>query len=139
VPNTTTVIHMSATVAATCSISATDLSFGAYSRTQLDGTTTLSATCTSSTPFNIGLNQGVTLGATVTTRKMAGPGSQFLSYKLFKDSARTLNWGNTVGSDTVSSTGTGTAQSFTVYGRIPAAQNVGGGTYQDTITATISY
>jgi spore coat protein U-like protein len=139
VPNTTTVIHMSATVSATCSLAANTLDFGTYSKVQLDGTATLSATCTSSTPFNIGLNQGVFSGATVTSRKMTGPGSMFLSYKLFRDSARTLNWGNTVGTDTVGSTGTGTAQAFTVYGRIPASQNAGGGTYQDVITATINF
>ena len=139
IPNTTTAIHMRAAVAASCSVTANTLSFGVYNKARLDGTTTLLATCTSTTPFNIGLDQGVAPGATVTTRKMTGPGSQRLSYSLFRDSARTLNWGNTVGSDTVSSTGTGVGQSFTVYGRMPASQVAGAGTYQDTITVTLTF
>jgi spore coat protein U-like protein len=139
VPGTTTAIHVNATVSATCSIGANALAFGSYARLQLDGTTTLSATCTSTTPYNIGLDQGVSSGATVTTRKMTGPSSQLLNYSLFRDSARTLNWGNTVGTDTVAATGTGSAQTFTVYGRIPASQNVGSGNYQDTITATLTF
>jgi spore coat protein U-like protein len=139
VPNTTTAIHIRANISATCSIAANDLNFGNYSRTRLDGTTTLSATCTSGTAFDIGLNQGVAPGATVTARKMTGPGSQLLNYSLSRDSARTLNWGNTDGTDTVGGTGTGSAQTFTVYGRIPALQSAGAGTYQDTITATVFF
>lgn len=122
-----------------CSITANNLNFGNYSAVQLDGTTTLSATCASGTPYNIGLNQGVSTGATVTTRAMTGPGSTHLNYGLFQDTGRTTNWGNTVGTDTVASTGTGVAQSFTVFGRIPSAQFVGPGSYQDTITATLTF
>jgi spore coat protein U-like protein len=139
ITGTTTAIHVSATVAATCSITGANLSFGTYKQVQLDATTTLTATCTSTTPFNIGLNQGVGTGATVTLRKMAGPSSQLLNYRMFQDSARTINWGNTVGTDTVASTGTGSAQTITVYGRIPASQNDGPGTYQDTVTATLTF
>ncbi|HEX4737450.1 MAG TPA: spore coat protein U domain-containing protein [Allosphingosinicella sp.] len=88
---------------------------------------------------NIGLNQGTFTAATVTTRKMKGPGTFSLSYSLFSDAARANNWGNTVGVDTVSGTGTGGDQLATVYGQIPATQNVGGGGYQDTITATVTF
>jgi spore coat protein U-like protein len=123
----------------TCSITATNLAFGAYNQVQLDATSTLSATCASGASYNIGLNQGGAPGATVTTRGMTGPGGLVLKYSLFRDSARTINWGNTVGTDTVAATGTGSAQSFTVYGRIPASQNLGGGVYQDTITATLTF
>jgi spore coat protein U-like protein len=44
-----------------------------------------------------------------------------------------------VGTDTLASTGTGVAQSITVYGQIPAGQYVSPGTYNDTIIATITY
>ena len=36
-------------------------------------------------------------------------------------------------------TGTGATQIVTVYGRIPASQNVGVGGYVDTITATVTF
>jgi spore coat protein U-like protein len=131
--------QVTANVPPLCSVAANNLNFGTYIRTQLDGTTTLSATCTSTAPYNIGLDQGVAPGATVTTRSMTGPGSQRLNYGLFKDSGRTINWGATVGTDTVAATGTGVAQTFTVYGRIPASQSAGPGNYQDTITVTLTF
>ncbi|HEY1962441.1 MAG TPA: spore coat U domain-containing protein, partial [Rhizomicrobium sp.] len=92
------------------------------------------------TPWNVGLNQGTFSGATVTSRKMSGPGSASLSYSLYQDAARTRNWGNTVGTDTVPGTGTGTAQSLTVYGRVPGSQTAAvPGSYADTIVVTLTY
>lgn len=88
---------------------------------------------------NVGLNAGTATGATVANRSMTGPASTLLGYKLFSNSARTINWGNTVGADTVAGSGTGLAQSLTVYGQIPAGQYVKPGSYTDTITATITY
>jgi hypothetical protein len=57
---------------ATCTISATGLSFGAYTGTALPGTSTITVTCTGGTTYNVGLNPGTATGATVTTRKMTG-------------------------------------------------------------------
>jgi spore coat protein U-like protein len=131
--------NVTADVLPVCSVSASDLNFGAYSRVQLDGTTTVSATCTFAAPYSVGLDQGVAAGSTVTTRKMKGPAGALLNYSLFQNSGRTTNWGNTVGTDTVGSIGTGVAQTFTVFGRIPAAQAVGPGAYQDTITVTVTF
>jgi len=48
-------------------------------------------------------------------------------------------WGNTVYIDTVSATGNGAAQSYTVYGRIPAQTTPAPNTYTDTITITVTY
>ena len=70
---------------------------------------------------------------------MTGPAGATLAYALYQDSAHTINWGNTVGTDTVSGTGNGSAQTLTVYGEVPAGQSVTPGAYTDTITATITY
>jgi len=136
---TSAAFTVTATVQTTCSIAANNLNFGGYTGVQLDSTTTLTATCSNGVPYTVGLNAGVSTGATVTTRKMKGPGSDLLAYSLFRDAARTLNWGVTVGADTVAGTGTGTAQTLTVFGRIPASQFVGPGAYADTITATLTF
>ena len=96
-------------------------------------------TCTNTTPYNVGLSAGVAPGATVTSRKMTGPGGALLTYRLFSDSGYTLNWGNTVGTDTVAGTGNGLGQTFTAHGQIPAGQYFAPGTYADTITVTITY
>jgi spore coat protein U-like protein len=105
----------------------------------IGSTSTISVTCTKASTYDVGLNAGLATGATVTTRKMTGPASALLSYKLFSNSGYTTNWGNTVGTDTVAGTGSGSAQSLTVYGQIPAGQSAAPGSYTDTITATITY
>ena len=65
-------------------------------------------------------------------------GGQFVTYELYRNTGRTLRWGNTLGTDTQAGTGTGTAQSQTVFGRVaPQTPNVG--SYSDTVTVTVTY
>jgi spore coat protein U-like protein len=139
ISSATTTFTVTAVIQATCSISASTLAFGNYARSLINSTSTISVTCTNLTPYNVGLNAGTGTGATVTNRVMTGPSSAVLSYKLFSNSGRTTNWGNTVGTDTLAGTGSGSAQSLTVYGQVPAAQSVIPGSYTDTITATLTY
>jgi spore coat protein U-like protein len=66
-----------------------------------------------------------------------------LSYGIFRDASRTALWGYTPGIDTVSQTlkvltSRGVDASFTVYGRIPALQDVTPGDYTDTVQVTLS-
>jgi spore coat protein U-like protein len=71
---------------------------------------------------------------------MTGPPPHFLNYGLFSDAAGTVNWGNTVGTDTVEGVGTGGPQVITVYGVLPGGQSTAApGGYVDTITATITF
>jgi spore coat protein U-like protein len=140
---TTTTFTVTALVQTNCSVTADNLNFGGYTGVLLNGTTTLTATCSNGTPFNLGLDAGTATGATVTTRSMQGPnirsGGDLLGYHLFQDASHSINWGNTVGTDTVASTGTGAAQTFTVFGQIPAGQFVAAGAYQDLITVTLTF
>ena len=131
-----TVFTVTASVVASCTIVTTDISFGSYTLAQLDNTSTVTVTCTTGSVGKIGSNAGAGSGATVTARKMTS-GANTLSYGLYQDSSRANNWGNTPGTDTVNTTGTGTPQVFTVYGRIPANQTSPIGTY--TITATVNF
>ncbi len=138
-PNTTsTTFTVSANVPTACSITANPLNFGNYSGAEADSSTTVNVTCTLSTPYNVGLDQGKTTGATVTSRQMTN-GTNTLNYSLFSDNGHSKNWGQTVGTDTVTGSGTGAAQPIQVFGQIPASQNVVPGSYSDTITATVSY
>jgi spore coat protein U-like protein len=135
----TTTFGVSATVQATCLVSATAMAFGTYTGAVATSTSTVSVTCTNTTPYNVGLSAGLATSATVTTRSMTGPAAALLSYSLFSDAARTVNWGQTIGTDTVTGTGNGAAQPITVYGQVAAAQYVAPGAYADTITATVTY
>lgn len=131
-------MSVTASVQATCTVSATGLSFGTYVSAQLDASTTLSVSCTNTTPYNIGLDVGTGTGATVSSRKMTS-GAQTLTYSVYSDSGRATVWGPTIGTNTVTGTGNGSAQSFTVYGRIPSGQLPTPGSYSDTVTATVTY
>ena len=138
---TTTTFTVQITITASCTInSASTLNFGSQGvlTANVDQTSTIQVQCTNTTPYNIGLNAGTASGATVTTRKMTNGGAT-VNYFLYSNSGRTTNWGNTVGTDTVSSAGTGASQSFTVYGRVPTQTTPTPATYTDTITVTVTY
>lgn len=138
----TTTFLVKATVSSNCTIAATNLDFGTYDPTgtsDLPGQSTVTVNCTNGTAWNVGLDEGTFAGATVTARTMTGPGSYSLNYALYRDASHTLNWGDTVGTDTKSGTGNGADQVVNVYGLAAHSQNVGAGDYQDTITATITF
>src|SRR4051812_21661181 len=66
------------TIQDACTITATnDVQFGTQGvlAASVDASAVLSVQCTSGTAFNIGLDAGSGSGASVTTRKMIGPGS----------------------------------------------------------------
>lgn len=138
----TTTFPVTATVLTACVVTATPLIFGNYdptSATPLDASSSIAVLCTLGTSFTVGLNAGTTSGATVTTRQMTN-GSDTLNYALYRETGRSNNWGNTPGTDTPpATTAPLLAAPFTVYGRIPAGQNVGFGAYTDTVTVTVTY
>lgn len=136
----TTTFNVGANVVDDCQVSATNIDFGDYravTAADLDANSTIAVRCTLATAYEIGFNQGLG-GASVNDRKML-QGSNELSYQLFRDPARTQNWGNTLTTDTVAGTGTGVSQNFQVYARIPSNQNVATGAYTDTITVTVTF
>ena len=140
----TDTFDVTATIIASCTISANNLAFGNYdplAAGDLDQTTTISVTCSNGAPYNIQLNGGSVTG-NVAGRRMdhdTAPANT-LDYSLFRDAGRTQNWGVTNGTDTVAGTGNGAAQVVTVYGRITAGQTTPIiGNYTDTVTATVEY
>lgn len=130
---------VTATIVKGCSTSATNLAFGNYTGAVNNSTSTVSVNCTSGTTYTVSLNPGLATGATVTNRSMTGPASALLHYSLYNNSGRTINWGNTSGTNWMSGTGSGAAQPFTVYGQIPAGQHSTPGSYTDTITVSVAY
>jgi spore coat protein U-like protein len=128
-------------IAAACTInSASSLNFGTQGvlAANVDQSSTIQVTCTNTTPYTIGLDAGTGSGATVAARKMSSGGNT-VSYALYADAAHTTIWGNTPAGDTIAGTGNGSAQSFTVYGRVPPQGAPAPGNYSDTITVTVMY
>ncbi len=103
----------------------------------VDASTTLSVQGTNTTPYTIGINEGVGASATIAARKMTN-GAATVTYSLYKDSGRTQLWGST-GAEAVSATATGLVQTYTVYGRVPPQATPAAGTYTDTLTITVTY
>jgi spore coat protein U-like protein len=136
-------LSVTASVSAVCIIGNATLAFGAYnptSATAATANTTVTLTCSLGTPYNIGMSVGAGSGATTNLRVMTAT-SGTLGYKLFRDSGYTLNWGNTVGTDTLSGTSSASSLSNTIniYGQIPAGETAAIGTYTDTVTMTVTY
>jgi spore coat protein U-like protein len=137
----TATIAVSATVLSSCGVTALPLAFGTYSPTQSTNTTaqtTVVVTCTNGTPYNVGLNAGGGTGATVASRKLTS-GSNLLTYSLYSDTGYSTVWGNTIGTNTVTGTGTGLSQTINVYGSITALQTVPAGSYTDSVTVSLTY
>lgn len=138
----TTTFQVTATVASSCKVTATDLNFGAYDplAAALDGTSTITATCTAETPYTIGLDAGANSASAIgTTRAMIAGAGQFLSYELYSDATRSAVWGAPGGATVAQSNLNGGALNYTVYGRIPASQYVPAANYADTVTVTVTY
>jgi len=138
----TTTFQVTATVLKFCIVVATPMAFGNYTSSTVSETTSdITVTCTNGTPYDIGLSAGTAAGATVTTRQMSGTTvtAARLNYFLYSDSGRTVNWGNTVGTDTVHITAGALPIISTVYGRVPAGQFVAPDAYLDTIAVTVTY
>lgn len=99
----TTTFQAKIIITAQCLVSATILDFGTSGviAANIDQSSTITVTCTNTTPYNVGLDKGAN-GASVTTRLMkGGPSLETIAYSMWTNAGRTTNWGNTVGTDTL--------------------------------------
>lgn len=136
-------LSVSATVTNNCTVSTGAVAFGSVNTiggANIDGTGSLSVTCTKGAGWTAAAGVGGGTGATFATRKMAA-GTDLLNYTLYTDSSRSSVWGNGTGSTAqFSGSGTGSAQSSTIYGRVPSGQtSVPAGSYTDTVAVTVTY
>ena len=145
----TTTFTVSVTITASCTISATNLAFGTQGvlAANVDSTSTISITCTNTTPYSVGLDNGLNFSGGTRRMKDTGAGTTFVNYGLYTDTGRTNAWTTstsaascTGGANTCAlGTGNGTTQNITVYGRIPAQTTPAPATFNDTVTATVTY
>jgi spore coat protein U-like protein len=133
--------------ACSCTVTTTGVSFGTYNPlSQVDNGSagTIRVVCTLilslAGSFTIDLSTGASGSYSQRTLKK---GASTLAYNLFSDSAYSRIWGNgTGGSTQVSQSFSGlfvVDRTLTVYGRIPAGQNVSAGAYADTVIVTVTY
>lgn len=134
-------ITISATVQPTCNISASAMAFGAYTGVVNNASTIITVTCTNTTAYQIGADNGQNsryIG--VYAKYMLGPSGNTLRYHLYTDAARSIEWGTTAGTNEVAGAGTGSPQTITVYGTIGlGSYSSVPGSYSDSVIFTITY
>ncbi len=137
----TTTFQVTATVASSCSFSATALAFGTYdplSVTDKLGTSTVNVTCNLLAPYTLKLDGG-SVNTDILARKMGDGGANRLNYQLYTSALLSTVWGDGVNGSTVTGTGTGLSVPHTVHGVIANGQNVPNGSYADTITVSLDF
>jgi spore coat protein U-like protein len=136
--------------AVSCGASANGVAFGTYDPLQGSPDTStgnVTVTCTtngSSSFITVLVSLSTGLSGTYSARQMfSGPDA--LSYNLYGDNTYTQVWGDGNGGTMQGSTslhvvpGGPRSLTSTVYGQVPAGQDVDGGTYADTIVVTVTY
>ncbi|TBR77565.1 MAG: spore coat U domain-containing protein [Burkholderiaceae bacterium] len=136
---------VSATVTKQCTVTAgSNLNLGtvAPTATNVAGNTSVSVTCSNTTPYYVGLlpSNNNTAGAGV----MSGTGgnTSTVPYQLYQNAGLTTIWGNTAtatnAGNGVPGTGNGVAQSIPVYARAASA-DFQPDTYTDTVVVNVNY
>ncbi|MEI2556105.1 spore coat U domain-containing protein [Acinetobacter pittii] len=106
----------------------------------------VNTTCNFGTPYSIYLGDGNNRIAGG-FRRMINSNNEFIPYQLYKDSNYSTVWDatggvtNVGGTGGVSKTGTGSAQTTTVYGKIPQGTAIASrpGVYSDSVVVTVTY
>lgn len=124
-----------------CTVSVTGVAFGAYdvfSGSPVLSTGSVTLQC-GPAARNIMVSLSPGQGGSYSPRTLAN-GGEALSYNLYLDAARTMVWGD----------GTGGTQQYTnpeppdtvlltIYGAIPALQDVSAGGYTDNVVASVNF
>jgi spore coat protein U-like protein len=138
------VTHEGTAEAISCSVTTNaGIAFGTYdplSIVPLDSAGTVKISCSN---VNLGDLVTITLGSgggmSYSPRQMSS-GSYAMSYNVYLDATRLVVWGDgTGGTSTVGPAIPALVTTTNYYGRIPARQNAGVGSYADTLVVTVLY
>jgi spore coat protein U-like protein len=128
--------------AQSCSITATAMSFGSYnvfSSTDLPSTSTVTYNCTNLFLDTVTVYLSKGSASSNNPRQMVS-GANRLNYNLYMDAAHTHIWGDpNPNSYSRFYLWSSPNVTLTVYGLIPALQDVAVGSYLDNVTATINF
>jgi len=131
-----------------CDVTATGLNFNSYdvfSPVPRDSTASITVSCNippqnpqAPLPVTVSLSPGIS--GSFAPRSMESAGPDHLEYNLYANGYSTI-WGDGGGSSSVQSALVTKDMPWntTIFGRIPARQNVRAGSYSDTITVTIDF
>jgi len=154
--STTANLSVTASVTANCTISTSAVAFGAYdpvvanASTALNGSGSVTIACTKGSAPNITMDLGANASGSQRKMLVTGGGTDTLDYQLYQPPNATPGTacsfpGSTVWGTSVAQTFTPTAPSskagrtYNVCGAVAAGQDVGVGSYQDTVVATVNF
>ncbi|HEX4405871.1 MAG TPA: spore coat U domain-containing protein [Polyangia bacterium] len=130
--------------AATCtfmSVSAPALgSYDVFSPTSTDSAGNIAYTCTGGATVTIALSMGN--GPTFSPRHLQRMGGFLMSYNLYLDGGHSMIWGDGTGTSVMSppsAPADGAVVMVPIFASIPAHQDVGLGSYTDSIMVTLNF
>lgn len=134
-------LAVSATVQANCSISTAPVAFGTYdpmTTTAVTATGGVTVYCTKAATVTVTLGGGSYASGAIRNMKTGTTGADSLAYELYSNNTYTTIW-NMTNTQGYTSGSKNTAQTWPVYGRINALQDVTSGSYSDTVVATVNF
>ena len=140
----TATLAVSASIASSCTISTTGLSFGTYaSGAATTGSATITATCTNGTGYTILFNEASD-GTTAGTYRIYSGGTTSASSSLFLEASFGATSGFSLpitnSLNAISGTGNGSAQTLTLYGNIASGQTTKvTGSFSRNLTLNLVY
>lgn len=144
----TSSFRVTVTLDPTCTIQTTPVTFGHYNPVTthatmpLDVNSSVTITCSKGMATTIGLDPGQHANqAQGTTRAMKhASGTEYLSYDLYQDAIHATLWGTSGVNLVIPPVAPDTKpRTFFIFGRIPSAQDVPAGEYNDTIVAIVNF
>ncbi len=134
---------------ASCAVGSTPVAFGTYDPTSgvpvaSIGTVTVSCNLIVGVSLFVAYSITLSTGSGSYTQRTMHSGGMALGYNLYSSSSYGSVWGDGTGGSSPQSDayllGLGsTIKNYPIYGRIPASQIVGAGTYSDSIVVSVTY
>ena len=132
-------LRVQANVTTGCIVDGNTLDFGQVPNGNQRPQTNINVTCTNGTNFALGIGDGSNV-ASGQRRMKQDTGTGFLAYELYKALTGTDRFGDSITSQRVSGTGTGTNPVIVpVFGGLVAGQVTGPGNYIDNAVITVYF
>lgn len=123
-----------------CTVSAAPLIFliPVPTNSNVDSTSTITIKCPANTAFVIDIDTG--LYANGINRRVYNAGyNAYINYNIYKDPPRSSVWGTGGAKNVAGNSGLTGISLLTVYGRVASVKTLKSGSYNDTLTVTVTF
>jgi spore coat protein U-like protein len=134
-------MQVSANVIAGCTVSAMPMAFVVippYVNANVDSTANILLRCAPNTPYTIDIDGGL-YAQGINRRVFSAAANAYLTYDVFRDPPKSQVWGSGSAKNLTGNSGATGLMVHTVYGRLNEKANMKAGSYQDTLTVTVSF